>query len=138
MLKGLGVGAATAWVAPVVMSSTSFAAGGAGSGPPVCKTVFVCGTFTLCSFHCPNAFGDNLGFCFQRVDGVTGTCLGDFACATPACNTNSDCAHGHVCVTNTCCGHGVKRCTNVCGHLDGRQGARTVPPGTQYGSGRVA
>jgi hypothetical protein len=68
----------------------------------------------LCATNRPGVPGDVCA-CFEKTeDPGHGTCLGNFFCATTACNTNTDCPTGFTCVTNTCCGLGVQRCAPPC------------------------
>ena len=107
-LKGIGIGAAVAWTAPVVLSFES----PAFAGSMVC---------TNCDTTCPRS-GNQCApgyFCLTRISGGCVCVFANFcsqatnSAGSQTCTTDADCASfpGTVCAI-TCCGGGANICVN--------------------------
>ena len=133
LITRLGIGAAVAWVTPLVTSFSSGAeAGGCGCEPCVegsesCD--WVCGSHSChkCGQGC-GPLGD--AYCSRDVD-ENCFCWEDSFCSEVSdCTLNSDCPPGYACIPSTCCL--IPKCLPACG-----VGPRSLRKHGKLASGRI-
>jgi hypothetical protein len=131
LIKRLGVGAAVAWVTPVVTSLGGVAEASccACVEGGTCYCDWVCGEeLELCGQGCGPLTN---GYCSRDVDEAC-FCWEDTFCSELSdCTLNSDCPPGWGCIPNTCCGDSSK-CLPGCG-----RGPRSRRRHGKLASGRV-